>query len=137
MERIIVWYLRMSVIYFVLGAIFGVIMLLWPDEIGYYISVHAHLNLLGFMSMMVYGVGYHILPKFSGRTVYSPLLVRSQFWFANVGLLGMAISWPFVTREALLFLFNPALIISAFCSLIAVVFFAVNVLKTIRPASLT
>lgn len=134
MERIIVWYLRMSVIYFALGALFGITMFLWPSEAGYYIPVHAHLNLLGFMSMMIYGVGYHILPRFSGNPIYSPLLMRIQFWFANAGLLGMTISWPFVIRDTIPFLFNPALVISAFCSLIAVVLFAVNILKTIKPA---
>jgi len=87
-----------------------------------------HLNLLGFMSMMIYGVGYHILilPRFSGRPVYSPLLMRIQFWFANPGLIGMAVSWPFTTftmRDVIPGVFNPALIISAFCSLIAVAFF--------------
>jgi len=134
MDRIIVWYLRMSVVYFVLGALFGVAMILWPGESGYYVTAHAHLNLLGFMSMMIYGVGYHILPRFSGRNVYSPFFVRVQFWFANAGLLGMAVSWSFVIRDSLSFLFDPLLIISAFFSLIAVVLFAVNVLKTIKPA---
>lgn len=134
MERIIAWYLRMSVIYFFLGAILGVVMLLWPSESGYYIPVHVHLNLLGFMSMMIYGVGYHILPKFSGRTVYSPFLMRIQFWFANAGLIGMAVSWTFVIRDTMPVLFNTALVISAFCSLIAVAFFAINILKTIKPA---
>jgi len=133
-ERIIAWYLRMSVIYFFLGAILGVVMLLWPSESGYYIPVHVHLNLLGFMSMMIYGVGYHILPKFSGRTVYSPFLMRIQFWFANAGLIGMAVSWTFVIRDTMPVLFNTALVISAFCSLIAVAFFAINILKTIKPA---
>jgi cbb3-type cytochrome oxidase subunit 1 len=134
MERVIVWYIRMSVIYFVLGALFGVAMFLWPEETGYYVSVHVHLNLLGFMSMMIYGVGYHILPRFSGRTTYSPLFIRIQFWLANAGLLGMTISWSFVIRDSLTFLFNPVLMISAFCSLIAIVLFAVNVLKTIKSA---
>ena len=132
MEPIIVWYLRMSVIYLVLGAIFGVDMILWPNETGYYMPVHVHLNLLGFMLMMIYGVGYHILPRFSGRTLYSPLAVRIQFWFANAGLLGMAVSWLFVVSAANSRLFDSMLVVSAFCSLVAVVLFAVNVLKTIK-----
>ncbi len=109
-------------------------MILWPEEAGYYLSVHVHLNLLGFMSMMVYGVGYHILPRFSGRTVYSPIFMRIQFWLANVGLVGMATSWSFILRDVLLSLFSPLLILSASFSLIAVVLFAVNILRTIRPA---
>jgi hypothetical protein len=47
-------------------------------------------------------VGYHILPKFSGRHIYSPSLMKIQFWFANAGLIGMAISWSFIMRDSLL-----------------------------------
>ncbi len=134
MELIIVWYLRMSVIYFVIGAFLGVVMVLWPSETGYYVSAHVHLNLLGFMAMMIYGVGYHILPRFSGRHLYSSKLVSVQFWFANAGIVGMFASWPFILRDTLLYLFNPLFTISAVCSFIAAAIFSVNILKTIKPA---
>jgi cbb3-type cytochrome oxidase subunit 1 len=124
----------MSVIYFALGAFMGISMVLWPEEAGYYTTVHVHFNLLGFMSMMIYGVGYHILPKFSGRQIYSPLLVRVQFWVANAGMFGMAAAWSFIMRDSYLPLFNPLLVISAFLSLAAVILFSVNILKTIKPA---
>jgi|Deesub1362A_J573_1020465.scaffolds.fasta_scaffold01007_3 cbb3-type cytochrome oxidase subunit 1 len=133
MEPVIVWYLRMSLIYFVAGAIVGICMLLWPDAAGYYISAHAHLNLLGFMSMMIYGVGYHILPRFSGRNVYSPAITRIQFWVANAGLIGMAITWPLVQRSSGPSVLEVVLVVSAFLSLLSVVLFAFNILKTIQP----
>ena len=136
MEPIIVWYLRMSVFYFVTGALIGVAMLIWPNEAGYYISVHAHLNLLGFMSMMIYGVGYHILPKFSGRNIYSPLIVNLQFWFANAGLIGIALSWPLVIRGLDASLPNNILIVSAFLSMASVILFAFNMLKTIKAVKM-
>ena len=131
MEPVIVWYLRMSVIYFVVGAVIGMGMLLWPGEAGYYISVHVHLNLLGFMSMMIYGVGYHILPKFSGQHIYSPQIMKVQFWLANAGLAGMAVSWPF-TSAGNYSPFQTALIISALLTLISVLLFTFNILKTVK-----
>jgi len=131
MEPTIVWYLRMSVIYFVVGVIIGFGMLLWPSESGYYIPVHVHVNLLGFMSMMIYGVGYHILPKFSGRHIYSPRIMKFQFWLANAGLIGMAVSWPF-TLGGELSQSGNALLFSSLLSLIAIVLFAFNILKTIK-----
>ncbi|MBI5050714.1 MAG: hypothetical protein HZC11_07590 [Nitrospirae bacterium] len=134
MERIIVWYLRMSVFYFAAGALVGFCMLLWPDESGYYISSHAHLNLLGFMSMMIYGIGYHILPRFSGVHIYSQSIIRIQFWLANTGLLGMAICWPLVLRQIARPFSEVLLMISALSSLTAVVLFAFNIIKTIKPA---
>ena len=136
MEPIIVWYLRMSVFYFVAGAFIGVAMLIWPDEAGYYISVHAHLNLLGFMSMMIYGVGYHILPKFSGRNVYSPKIMNLQFWLANAGLIGIAVSWPFVIRGLNESFYSNVLIVSAILSLISVILFAVNMFKTVQAVKM-
>jgi cytochrome c oxidase cbb3-type subunit 1 len=131
MEPVIVWYLRMSVIYFVVGAVIGMGMLLWPSEAGYYISVHVHLNLLGFMSMMIYGVGYHILPKFSGQHIYSPQIMKVQFWFANAGLAGMAVSCPF-TSGGNYSPFETALIVSALLTLISVLLFTFNILKTVK-----
>jgi len=136
MEAVIVWYLRMSILYFIAGAGVGVSMLLWPDASGYYVSAHAHLNLLGFMSMMIYGVGYHILPKFSGRNIYSPLIMKLQFWIANAGLIGMAITWPMVTRSAEPSLAGTLLILSAILSLLSIILFAINILKTIRPVQM-
>lgn len=129
MEAVIVWYLRMSVIYFVAGVVTGFIMLLWPAESGYFIPSHVHLNLLGFMSMMIYGVGYHILPKFSGRHIYSPKIMNIQFWLANAGLIGMALCWPFREDSSSL---ETALLASAFLSVIAAILFAFNMLKTVK-----
>jgi cbb3-type cytochrome oxidase subunit 1 len=126
----------MSVVYFVAGAGVGVSMLLWPDVSGYYTSTHAHLNLLGFMSMMIYGVGYHILPKFSGRNIYSPAIMNIQFWIANAGLIGMAIGWPLVQRMFESSLAKGILIISAILSLLSVILFAFNILKTIQPVQM-
>jgi nitric oxide reductase large subunit len=121
----------MSVIYFIVGVLIGFGMLLWPSEAGYYIPVHVHLNLLGFMSMMIYGVGYHILPKFSGRPIFSQKIMKVQFWLANIGLVIMSVSWPFVIREESFFP-ETTLILSALLSMVAVFLFAINILKTIK-----
>ena len=131
MEPVVVWYIRMSLIYFVAGVITGFGMLLWPEASGYYIPVHVHLNLMGFMAMMIYGVGYHILPKFSGSLIYSPRIMKAQFWIANAGLIGMAASWPFTGRGDCP-LSETALLASALLSLIAVALFAFNILKTVK-----
>lgn len=131
MEPIIVWYLRMSVIYFVAGVSIGLGMLLWPSESGYYIPVHVHLNLLGFMSMMIYGVGYHILPKFSGRHIYSPQIMKVQFWLSNAGLIGMAASWPLHIRGDIP-MAETVLILSSAVLLVSIFLFTVNILKTVK-----
>lgn len=54
--------------------------------------VHIHLNLLGFMAMFIYGVGYHILPRFNAAPIKHPGLIGMHFWFVNAGLVGMALA---------------------------------------------
>ncbi|RJQ50150.1 MAG: hypothetical protein C4538_00720 [Nitrospiraceae bacterium] len=130
MEKVIVWYLRMSVVYFVAGAVIGFFMIVSPDVSGYYVTSHAHLNLLGFMSMMIYGVGYHILPRFSGRNIYSPKIMHVQFWLANAGLVGMAIGWPLQASGGA----SLILMIASLLSFASIMLFAVNILKTIKAA---
>jgi len=86
-------FVKASLIYLGIGAILGVLMFSWPD-IRFTISrVHVHILLLGFMAMMIYGVGYHILPRFMGRPVYSHRLGNTQVWLANITLVGLSISW--------------------------------------------
>ena len=53
-----------------------------------YIPAHTHANLLGFVSMMIFGVAYHVLPRFSGRPLTSPKLAMAHVWVANLGLIG-------------------------------------------------
>jgi cytochrome c oxidase cbb3-type subunit 1 len=42
---------------------------------------------------MIFGVGYHILPRFTGRPLYSAKLAELHLWLANIGLIGMCIFW--------------------------------------------
>ena len=53
--------------------------------------VHSHLNMLGWVSMMIYGVGYHILPRFMGRPLYSNKIGEVQFYLANISLVAMLV----------------------------------------------
>jgi cytochrome c oxidase cbb3-type subunit 1 len=86
-------FVKASMIYLGIGAITGICMVLWPDIRFTVTRVHTHINLLGFMAMMIYGVGYHILPRFMGRPVYSHRLGNIQVWLANITVVGLSISW--------------------------------------------
>ena len=92
-------FVRSSLIYLGTGTMIGIGMVLWPD-IRFTISrIHVHILLLGFMAMMIYGVGYHILPRFMGRPVYSHRLGNIQVWLANMTLVGLSISWIFEASQ--------------------------------------
>ena len=86
-------FVKGSLIYLGMGTILGLLMVLWPDTRFTITRVHVHLLLLGFVAMMIYGVGYHILPRFMGRPVYSARLGNTQVWLANMTLIGLSISW--------------------------------------------
>ena len=86
-------FVKASLIYFGIGSILGLLMVLVPDTRFTLTRVHVHILLLGFMAMMIYGVGYHILPRFMGRPVYSHRLGNTQVWLANITLVGLAASW--------------------------------------------
>jgi heme/copper-type cytochrome/quinol oxidase subunit 1 len=86
-------FVKASLIYLGIGSITGIIMIGWPDIRFTLTRVHTHILLLGFMAMMIYGVGYHILPRFMGRPVYSARLGNAQVWIANISLIGLSFSW--------------------------------------------
>ena len=56
---------------------------------------HAHILLIGFVSMMIFGVGYHLLPVFAGTDLFSLRLAEIQFWLQNIGLIGLAFTLPY------------------------------------------
>jgi len=86
-------FVKSSLIYLGIGTVLGVSMVLFPDVRFTLTRVHVHILLLGFMAMMIYGVGYHILPRFMGRPVYSARLGNVQVWLANITLIGLSVSW--------------------------------------------
>ncbi|MBI4331322.1 MAG: hypothetical protein HY673_08585 [Chloroflexi bacterium] len=49
------------------------------------------MNLVGFVIFAIFGIGYHILPRFRGRPLHSEKLGWWQFWLANIGLAGLVL----------------------------------------------
>ena len=82
-------FVKASVIYLTLGALFGLHMALADHGYTQLRFIHVHFMLIGFMSMMIFGVGYHILPRFNAKALPYPSLVPVHFWLANAGLVGM------------------------------------------------
>ncbi len=88
MDRFVKGFIVMSIIYLGIAAALGIVML-WNQNVMALKFVHSHLNMLGWVSMMIYGVGYHILPRFMGRPLYSNKIGEAQFYLANISLVGM------------------------------------------------
>ena len=93
MDRYTKAFVVAALVYFFLAAVLGA----WMGSAaaaGWVQFAHVHFNMLGFMSMMIYGVGYFILPRFNGRTLHWPSWVPLHFYAANVGLIGMVATAP-------------------------------------------
>ncbi len=111
--------------YGLLGGALGLVWLAYPGLVpGNVPRIHAHLMLLGFVTMMIYGVGLHVLPRFSGRALFSERLGHAQFLLANLGLLLMVAGW--------LVLHNPTVAAGGLMAWAAMALFAFNIALTVR-----
>jgi cytochrome c oxidase cbb3-type subunit 1/cytochrome c oxidase cbb3-type subunit I/II len=52
---------------------------------------HAHIGVLGFSGMIALGGLYYVLPKITGRPLYSRLLADLQYWLVLIGVVGFTI----------------------------------------------
>jgi len=125
MDRYTKGFVVASLFYFFLAGILGV----WMgtgDSPAWANFTHIHFNLLGFMAMMIYGVGYFILPRFNGRPLHWPGWLAPHFYLANIALLGLCFSAA--GRP------SPSFTIFAILNVLAVLMFALNLGATVLIA---
>ena len=88
------WFIAAALAYALLGGLLGLTWLAFPAALpAFALRAHAHLMLLGFVGMMIFGIGLHVLPRFTGRPLYSERLADAHFGLANLGLLAMVAGW--------------------------------------------
>lgn len=90
MSRTTLGFIFASMLYLLAGVTLGVLFYIVP-ETRVLRTVHGHLNLVGFVMFLIFGVAYHILPRFRGRPLHSERLAWGQLWLANIGLVGMLV----------------------------------------------
>lgn len=93
MQPFVRGFIRSSLVWLVIGVLIGVSMAFAPGSHLVYRPAHVHANLLGFVSMMIFGVAYHVMPRFAGRPLPSRRLPRAHLWLANGGLALMVGGW--------------------------------------------
>ncbi len=82
-------FMKASLIWLVIGVTLGVAMAVHPPW-AVFRAAHLHMNLLGFVAMMIFGVAYHVIPRFVGRPLHRARAASWHWWIANIGLLLMA-----------------------------------------------
>ena len=93
MDTFVRGFIRASLLWLGVGVLIGVSMAFWPGQALVYRPAHIHANLLGFVSMMIFGVAYHVIPRFNGRPLHSRPLASVHLWVANAGLACMVGGW--------------------------------------------
>ena len=131
METFVRNFIRMSLVWFSIGLLIGFSMVFWPSHIIYR-PAHVHALLLGFVSMMIFGVAYHVLPRFTGRPLHNRTLATVHFWSANTGL-ALLVS-GFITRVHFGVAGAALLASGATISLAAGGMFVYNAWRTLGPA---
>lgn len=120
------WFIAAALVYGLLGGLLALAWLAAPAALPALAPrAHAHLMLVGFVGMMIFGVALHMLPRFTGRPLFSERVADAQFWLANAGLLAMVLGWLLALR-AVSSIGGAAL-------WVALALFALNVAATVRP----
>lgn len=85
MEWFIKAFIRASLLWFAGGILLGVAIAFHPPWVIYR-PAHAHMNVAGFLTMLVFGVGYQLLPRLFGHPLRSTRLAVAHLVLANLGL---------------------------------------------------
>lgn len=97
------WYVRAflkaSLSWLAAGVSLGVAMAAHPPWTVYRL-VHMHMLLLGFVTMMIYGVAYHVIPRFAGFPIHSRRAAVLHWWISNAGLVMMATGFAVRVQDA-------------------------------------
>ena len=125
-------FIKASLLWLAFGVTLGVAMAVHPAW-GVYRPAHLHANLLGFVAMMIFGVAYHVIPRFSGHALHAPRLARAQVWLSNVGLAGLVLG--FALRAHAHGAATPLLAIGGTLGALGAYAFAWNVWRTIDGPS--
>jgi cbb3-type cytochrome oxidase subunit 1 len=124
-------FIKSSLVWLALGVTLGLAMAVYP-ALAVYRVAHLHLNLLGFVAQMIYGVSLHVVPRFFGQPIVYRRLAETQFWLAQPGLVllatGFALRVPGV-RGA-----GAMIVVGAAASALAAYCFIVNLWATINAS---
>lgn len=134
MDRFVKNFIVMSIVYLALASILGLLML-GHQSLLYLKFIHSHLMMLGWVSMMIFGVGYHILPRFTGRPLMYPKLGELHFWLANISLIGMLLFYLLGTVNPDVSIFMSISTVFGLIQAISIFLFFYNMLVTMLTKS--
>ncbi|PCI43798.1 MAG: cytochrome oxidase [Proteobacteria bacterium] len=99
-NRYLAKFLITSVLSFFVGTVHGVLQVIpsvraWLDSIGspyggpgHMIDplAHAHINLVGGVTILGMAITYYLIPKITGKRLYSQRMAEHSFWWTAIGV---------------------------------------------------
>lgn len=131
MDTFVRRFIRSSLLWLAFGVLLGSAMAIWPYRMMPYRPAHVHANLLGFVSMMIFGVAYHVIPRFTGRGLFSPKLGAVHLVVSNLGLILMV--GGFIARVTWALPGSVLLGIGGVTSAAGALMFVFNLWQTLEP----
>ncbi len=121
-------FLKIAAVYFIIAVCLGLVMGIIHDF--RFASVHAHLNLLGWVSMAIFGIIYSIFPNAAETK-----LAKTHFWLHNIGLPVMqgALFIMLVTGNGA---FTIAMIIGSLLLVVGTLLFVINIFTQLNVKQL-
>ncbi|MCA1055458.1 cbb3-type cytochrome c oxidase subunit I [Rossellomorea aquimaris] len=115
--------IKISVIYFMIGVLFGLFMSMTHDYS--FTPVHVHINLLGWTALTLAGLIYHSFPATS-----TTKLAKAHFWLHNIGLPLMMIGLFILIlgNEGII----PVIAVGGVLTTLGVLLFGYNILTNLK-----
>lgn len=120
----LIW-LKLAVAYLLIGVVFGLVM--GMTHRFEFVPVHAHLNLLGWATLGLAGVIYHLFPRAGGHW-----LGLVHFWLHNLGLPVFVVGLFFL--QAGHAAAEPVVAVGATIAVVGILFFAINLFLNLKKA---
>jgi cbb3-type cytochrome oxidase subunit 1 len=120
-------FIKIATVYFSIGVLIGLTMGIIHDF--RFASLHAHVNLLGWVSTALFGIIYSIYP-FAANTK----LAKTHFWLHNIGfpIMMIGLAGEVLGISAAL----PAMIVGSLAIVIGTLLFAINTFKMLNKTSI-
>lgn len=116
-------FIKISVVYFTIGVLLGLYMSIVHNHL--LVGVHAHINLLGWVSLAIVGLIYVHFPHLA-----TTKLAKIHFWLHNISLPIMMVGLSFVLNGFAAL--TPLVALGGTVLVIAIILFSLNVLSKIR-----
>jgi len=84
-------FVKASLIYLIIGGLIGMDMVTDPQRAPQMTYAHTHLLLFGWVGMLIFGIAYHVLPRFRGKPLHSPTVANAQLYLSNLALIALVV----------------------------------------------